>query len=1149
MKLSFHKQNPVVYIGDCLVSGLRASTKILLIMKLTGVLLMSVCLHVAAKGNGQEITLHVKDAPLAKVFREISRQSNYQIFSNERLLKNARRVTLQLNHVELKDALDACFDGQLFDYVMVGKTIVVRRKEAIAGSGKTVPPPIEIKGTITDEKGNALPGATIHIKGNNKSVMADAQGNFSLVGNSNDVLLFSFIGYEDQEVRVDGRGVLKIVMKTSTKKMDEVIVVGYGTQKKSSLTAAISTIKAEEITLIPTSNLSNVLAGRLSGVYVQTNTGTPGIGSGIRIRALSTFSSSNTDPVYVIDGVVRDKVSFDALDPNEVNEISVLKDAASAAIYGSRSSNGVILVTTKTGHAGKPVISYSSTFGVEKTGKVPGYLDLTTSLKLNRYVFGENNISAAEEADVRQWNPDGKAWYDAVYQNPVSQRHALSVSGGSDKVTYYLGGSYYNENGFLPNVSYNKYNLRGNVAVKVTKDLTVSLNLSNSNGTRKRFNFTYDYGSADLNNLWGKLFYNAYSTRPYIDGKPVNPGWLGNMAEMMKNGGYWRNSNQQIDALLSAEYKVPFIPGLSAKVAYSRNVDNEYIKDFAKKQLLYNYAMSANGVVDVTKPLGTVLSGDPGTEYIGNQYTKTNAYQLNTQINYDRYFGLHHITALAVYEQYEYDNNNFQAYRYNFPLYPTDQFFAASGNNKDWSNNASESQDGRLSYIGRVNYDYAGKYLFSASLRRDGSVKFAPDKRWGWFPSVSAGWRISDEGFFKHTTALDFVDMLKFRVSVATTGNDAIGGWKWQDQYNIQSGTYYMGTNGSTNPRLSYGGIPNPDLTWEKSNSVNFGIDLSVLKHISVTAELWRRHTYDILGSHILAIPAEFGTSLPAVNYGVVNAKGFELELGYDNKIGKNFSFKIRGNVGLATNKVVLQDVAAGAVPVDDPNGKTLNYLKGYVATGIYRTKEDLEKLPAGFTIEGVTPVLGMLSFADVSGPAGKPDGKVDTWDRVKLADYQLGQAPISYGLTLNFAYKGFSVDMLFAGLAGFKTTYNDAFSRNVGSYWTYTNYWKDYWTETNVNASGPKPFSWGSQYATYANYNSSYNVYDGSFVRLKYLSVGYQIPSFLLKKAGISSATFFLSGTNLFQWSRFKLYDPELSQFMSYPIMKTYSAGLNINL
>jgi TonB-linked SusC/RagA family outer membrane protein len=1126
-------------------------TKTLLIMKLTAIIILATCLQVSAKGFSQQITLKVKNVSLEVALSEIGKQSGYQFFFNERLLEKAKKISVQLEGATIEQTLDACFKDQPFDYAIVKTTIVITKKEAAAPAKELNGPPVDIIGVILDEKGNPLAGATIRVVGTNKTAVSNDKGEYSITANKGEKLEFSFVSYATEVITVGSQTSIKTILKIDAQGLQETVVVGYGTQRKANLTSAMSTMKAKDIALIPTSNLSNVLAGRLSGTYIQTNTGTPGISSSIRVRANSTFNSdASTEPVYVIDGVVRDKTSFDALDPNEVDEISVLKDAASAAIYGSRSSNGVLLVTTKTGKSGKAQISYSTTFSTQKTGRVPEYLDLTTSLALNRYVFGENNITSAEEADVRSWNADGKAWYNAAYQDPNNQRHALSISGGTDKVTYYLGGSFFNENGFLPNVWYKKYNLRGNVSVKVTRDLTVGLNLSNNYGTRNRFNFTYDYGSADLNNLWGKLFYNGFSTRPYVNGNPVNPGWLGNQIEMMRNGGYWRNNNQQVDALVTAEYKIHYVPGLSVKASFSKNFDNSSTKNFAKKQLLYNYQMTANGVVDTSKLNGTVLSGDPGTEYIGNEYTKTNSYQLNGQINYDKSFGKHHINALAAYEQYEYNYSFFSTYRYNFPLFPTDQFFAASGNSSDWTNSANESQDGRLSYIGRLNYEYADKYLFSASVRRDGSIRFAPDKRWGWFPSVAAGWKISEENFFKNAEGLrKAIDMMKIRLSYAATGNDAIANsWAWQDQYNIQSSSYYIGTNGTTNPRLSYGGIPNPNLTWEKSNSLNLGFDFRFLKNFSFTAEFWKRHTYDILGARVLAIPAEFGANLPSTNYGVVNAKGLEIELGYSNQVGKNFFYSIKGNFGLATNKVILKDVAAGAIPVDDPNGKTLNYVTGFESTGIYRTQADLDKLPSGFTILGQAPVLGMLSFADVNGPSGAPDGKVDNYDRVKLANYSLGQAPVSYGLNLSFEYKGFSVNALFAGLAGFKIFYNDAFSRNVGSYFTYTKFWEDYWTETNTDAKAPKPFSWGDSRATYAN-NSSYNLYDGSFVRMKYLSLGYRIPEKLTQKAGINNVQIFASGTNLFVLSKFKYYDPEVSQFMSYPIMKTFSLGFNINL
>jgi len=1003
-----------------------------------------------------------------------------------------------------------------------------------------------IKGRIVDTKEkNALPGATIQQVNGVRKAIADENGNFGIDVPLNSRLTVSMVGYQTKIVTVTAQE-FTIELDNSASGLDEVVVVGYGTQRKASLTAAVTSIKSDQINLLPASNLSNVLAGRLSGTYIQSGTGTPGIGSKVRVRAQSSWNGA--DATYVIDGVVRDKASFDALDANEVAEVTVLKDAASAAIYGSRSSNGVVLVTTKTGRKGTAVIQYSTVFSTERTGRLPSYMDMGEALDLTNAVNG--GISPEEKEWVLKTNPGGMNYYNAAYSNPNNQRHALSISGGSDRITYYIGGAYFKENGFLPNVWYRKYNLRGNVQVQVTDDLSVGLNLSNSYGTRNRFNFTYDYSSDDLNNLWGKLLYWDVFAPAYIGGKPVNPGWLGNPVEMMKNGGYWRNNNQQIDALLNATYKIRYVEGLSVKASYSKNFNNSFVKDFAKKQLLYNFKTTgANNHIYTDTVLNTQLSGDPGTEYIGNSYKKTNAYQLNLQLNYERRFGQHYVNAVAVYEQFESWYNEFSMYRYNFPLFPTDQFFAASANPSDWTTSGKEVQDGRLSYVGRVNYEFADKYLLSASVRRDGSVKFAPGRRWGWFPSASAGWVLSKEDFFTRGKALRFIDMMKLCFSFGSTGNDVIDGWQWLPQYNIKDETYYLGDPGIAAPRLAYGGIPNPDITWEKSNSYNAGIDLVLLQNITFTAELWKRHTYDILGKRILALPGEFGGNLPAVNYGKVDSKGLEIELGYSGRIGKGFTYNIKGNVGLATTKVILKDAAANTQPANNPNGKPLSYEAGLEAIGLFRSQKDLDNLPAGYTIYGATPELGMMNFSDKSGPDGKPDGKIDDYDKIVLGNYfGSNNAPVSFGMLINLSYKGFTVDMLFAGLTGYKLIYNDPWGRNFGGGGKIPVYHADSWSEVNPNGSTPRLYPWGDNRATYT-YASTFNTYNGSFLRMKYLNVGYAIPAAWTNRIHLQNVRVFASATNLFTLSKFKFYDPEVFQFMSYPVMKAYSLGLNVQL
>ncbi|WP_109700754.1 SusC/RagA family TonB-linked outer membrane protein [Chitinophaga deserti] len=1034
------------------------------------------------------------------------------------------------------------------------------RAGAVEGSYLTelakLAPPYTISGIVKDESGNGIPGVTVTVKGTRSGVATDGQGRFTLSvpEGSSGILVFTHIGFTTQEIKVQQGETVNIILKSGSLIENEVVVVGYGTQKRAKMTSAVSSIGGKDIELIPATNLSNVLAGRMSGTFIRTTTGTPGIGSAVKVRVSSSFSNSAVEPIYVIDGVVRDRVSFNSIDPNEVADITVLKDAASAAIYGSRSSNGAILVTTKKGKSGKASIDFNATYNTLRTGALPEYMPVKDGLKLSQAV---NGGMSDEEIDwVLKNNPKGENYYDAAYSNPSSQRYALSASGGTDKLRAYIGGSYVKEDGFLPQVWYNKFNLRANVEANLVKNLTLGLNVSTNYGNRNRFNFTYDYGSDDLNNLWGKLLYWDVFASPYINGKPNNPGWLGNPVEMMKNGGYWKNSNQQIDALVTAEYKIPAVEGLSLRGTFSKNFNNNFTKTFAKKQDLYNFKKTGpNSLIYTNEEIGMVKSGDPGTEYLGNFYTRNNSYQLNGQISYDRTFGKHTVGAVAVYEQFEQYDNGFNFTRNNFPLMAVDQFLYASSNNADWSTGGGESEAGRMSYIGRLNYDYDGKYIFSASVRRDGSTNFAPDRRWGWFPSVSAGWVLSREDFFSGSRIGQAIDFLKIRGSFAMTGNDVLdkddpnSRWRWMEQYLI-GGSYYMGASGIPSPRLRYGGTPNAGLTWEKSRSVGVGLDATAFRNLRFTFDYWKRNSYDILGSRILAIPSEFGAALPPENYGKVSSNGVEIELGYGNNIGKDFSYNVKGIFTYARNKVIKKDAAANIQHFQDPIGKTTSYGVGYQALGIIRTQADLDKLPADFLINGVRPALGDMLFADLSGPAGKPDNVVNEYDQIVLGNYfGADNAPISYGLNLSVTYKGFTVEALMSGLTGYKVSYNDPWGRNFGGGGKVPKYHEDSWTDKNPNGSTPKIYPWGDPHSAGYTWTSTFNVYNGGFLRMKYLNLNYRLPETLMKKLTLRDARIFLSGTNLFNLTKFKLYDPEVSQFMSYPVMKTYTVGISMGL
>jgi TonB-linked SusC/RagA family outer membrane protein len=1023
---------------------------------------------------------------------------------------------------------------------------------------------ITVKGKVIDKvQKSPLAGVTVkQVGGTGQTTAADANGNFEIAVPINSHLTITMAGY--QSITVPAKTVhLGIEMEVAAKDLEDVVVVGYGTQKKASLTTAVTTVNTREMSNISTSNLSNILAGRASGVFVQTGTGVPGSSSSVRIRSSSSWNSSGA--LYVIDGIVRDQTTFDALDPNQIQDITILKDAASAAIYGSRSSDGVLVVTTKNGKKGKTVVQFNSVFGVyDKPAVGEKYISMDESMDMYNAMHTQPGDAVFNQYD-RDWmhknNPDGNLHYNELYQNPFNQRHSLNISGGSDFVTYFVAGSYFNEKGFLPHMNYQKYNMRSNIQMNVSKSLTLGLNLNFNNGLRKRI-----AGEVDGNDY--NITFLRYIMSPlsfaYIDDKPIATSWVTNPVEAIKNGGYRHVNKQTIDGMISLEYKVPFVKGLTLKGIADLFYANDFTKAYGIQPLLYKFKLDPNSgsrQIYTNEITGTQNATSPSKPYIGNENGKTKSYQLNGIVTYDKRFGENHLNAVGVYEQADGNYSYSSLYKYNFPIMQNDQFPYASRVPGDTRADGYESYlDSRVSYVGRVNYDYGSKYLVSVSLRADGSSKFAKDKRWGYFPAASLGWVLSKENFLNLNKS-SFVDLLKLRVSYGTTGNDNIPAFLFKEFYNASTSAYYLGEPGVLKSILAYNGLAQTNYTWEGAKSYNAGIDFKFLNHWDFTADFWTKSTYDILGQRVLQTPVEFGSSYPIENYGKMDAKGLDIELGYVNgKIGKDFSFNVKANFGLANTNVVLKDKAFGATPAEDPVGKPLNYLVGYHSTGILRTDSDVAGLPDGYKIFGVAPEKGMMNFVDVSGPGGKPDGLIDNYDKVVITNYSntstggygaaggaLGNAPISYGLTLNLFYKNFALNVLMGGLSGYKVNYNDPWNRANINNIPFPAYYADSYSSTNPNGSFPMLYNAkGNQRSDYS-VASELNTLSGTFLRLKNVNMSYSLPSSLLNKARIQSAQVFIGGTNLFSLRKFKIYDPELFSFGSYPIMATVSAGFNV--
>ncbi|MDR1103486.1 MAG: TonB-dependent receptor, partial [Tannerella sp.] len=1028
----------------------------------------------------------------------------------------------------------------------------------------------KLTGTVVDLAGEPVIGANIMEKGTTNGTVTDVDGRFTLNVLPGATLAVSFIGYVSQEVAVGSRTELNISLAEDNQALEEIVVVGYGTQKKVNLTGSVATLKVDELHNVPVSNLSNALGGRLAGVYVSGGMGgRPGNSSAIVIRAKGSWN--NTDPLYVIDGIVRDKFAFDGIDASDVENISILKDAASTAIYGSRSANGVVLVTTKKGREGKPVITYNGSYGLSDPTRIP---TMQNAYEHATFINDGLRVGGANATDANWFTDDELAhykthsydWIKEAWRNPMLTQHAVNVSGGNQHVRYFIGGSNYYETGGFDNMNFNKYTLRGNVEANITKNLIASLNLNLDTRKDHKPYWVNDNDRDSMDDTWSSfLLLTSAFFPPYINGLPVRPATFAqtsHIMEVINRGGEVYNNRKYTnqEASISLQYNVQSVEGLSLKALYNHYNRQQFTKKFNIPQTLHVFKTAGeHGHIVTDEPTGETWTRGGDGNILDERYDDDNSYQFNAFANYDRTFGNHSISAVFIYEQAEGTGDWFKASTKNFINAAIDQFPAGSKNTADFGVDGNGFEYGRQSYAGRIHYGYADKYLVELSARYDGSVRFAPDRRWGFFPSASAAWRISEENFFRENVS--FVDQLKLRGSVGLLGNDFVDvngdgvadSWQWMSAYGFDRGAEYGGAaNG-----LKAGVIANPEITWEKSLTYDGGLDLAFLNNrLTASLNLFYKHTYDVLGSRIKVLPVTFGGNMPAENYGVVDSHGYELELGYIDRIGDDFTWHIGGNLSYSTNKIVEIDEAENIRPYQSKKGLNDDREMGFVYTDIIRTQADLDALPEGYTINGDVPQLGMLNYKDIRGVTGDaPDGKITAEDRDWILEHKL--PPVSYGIYLGAEWKNLALEVLFQGFAGHDVIYEQ---RKVSGGTNEKNYafWNDHWTPENSGAKYPRAessrYMWGDMAA------SSFWVKDGSFLRLKNINLSYSLPKPFLSKVRISQAKVLLTATNLFLLiDHIKDFDPELGinsgiaatgngNITRYPPMKNVSLGLNFS-
>lgn len=1132
-------------------------------MKIAFLFIVIPFLHVSAMGYGQnKFSLKLEQVDAAKVLHNIQQKSDYRFFFLQDDIKKLGKIDIDVTDATVQEILQKVL-GNVLAYKILNRNLVVISPNASALADK-----IEVHGKIQDETGAPLIGVTVKVKGQSIGVVTKTDGSFSLAVDDKAVLEISFMGFQSTEIPVNGKSELgNIVLKASTEGLNEVVVVGYGTQRKVNLTGAIGTVKPGEIGNIPASNLSNLLAGRAAGVTVVGSTGLAGASSSIRMRG------SFSEPLYVINGIIKGKADFDALDANEVESINFLKDAASASVYGSKAGNGVVLVVTKKGLVQKPSFDYKGSYSFSNPTKPVQSFTATEELTfVNNMSVTQGQPKPYGQEIFDYFKDKSYAVNDYIWQKPTVQQHNLSVRGGTETISYYLSLGYHDEKGSYKNLDFDRYNFRSDITARISKRLQVSVNLSGNQRNYHRWYWPYD-GAEDFNvGDFYRATFNWTRLYPfYVDAQgnpstntndlPVVPGAWHPVELMINSGGYRDIKKRTLDGIVRLDLDLAdLVDGLSTSFQAHYNGYDQNMKSFVvhNKAYIFQSGSPTNkfvpGPIDPTKiNLHNLSATYPNIQQDVQFY---NAYQINLNLKYEKTFGKHAVSALAVYEQGK-DNGTYLTGRADQLLTTEiDQIYNASADAARRWFTGNEGASARASVIGRANYAYNDKYIAEFSFRYDGNYKFAPGKRWGFFPSISAAWRISEENFLKANTP--WLSNLKLRSSYGTAGNDEdinalpIGAFQWSQTYAKSTG-FVFGT--ALNDGIAPGVMPNPNITWSTSKMFDIGLEYGFLDNrLTGEIDFFTRKQSDILATRLGSTPSTLGASLPAVNYAARSWKGFEASVGWSDQIGE-LKYSLYGNIGYAKDKWDIIDEAQALRDGTYKNnwrsalGQPRDRVYGLISKGILRSQADVDKLPAGFTQYGRVPKPGYLLFEDTRGAnySEGPDGKIDDNDMTYLSDN--GSPRINYGLGFRLEWKGIGLNAHFQGVGAYDRMIS---TRNGGGVFQvdrpYFELWaSDYWTPENPNAKYPR-VSGEFQVADVGGGASSFWLRNGAYLRLKNLDLTYTLPKKWLSRIGVNSVQLFTNATNLFYISGLKEHDPEQLTLDSYPLMKTFTGGAYIN-
>lgn len=996
---------------------------------------------------------------------------------------------------------------------------------------------IKVSGTVLDaETQEPLIGANVVVVGTTTGVSTNIDGEYTIdVRSQSDTLKFSYTGYRSQIITVEDKRIINIQL-SSGELLDEVVVIGYGSQSKVKLTSAVSTVDSKTLKKLPTPNVSNGLEGLASGLFVRQGSGEPGFsGSSFEVR---NFGNA----LVIVDGSPG---NIDDLDPNEIESISVLKDAAAAAVYGVQGGNGVVLVTTIKGKLSKPELNYNNQFTNTAFTAYPDFLNsVQYATVLNEGLINAGLTPFYTEAQIQLFesgedriNYPNEDWKALMFKDwGFQQRHNLNLSGGSEKVRYFVSGGYLDQgsNYTADVLSYQQYNLRTNINADITDNLKLQANLAG----RRRINEAPGYSAYNIfRELSRALPTNlAY----YPDGTPARPSFSPNhIIEGIRdfNAGYYRQRNNNIDAKLSLEWNIEKIKGLSIK-SYGSLINNfNYNKTWGKSYELY----TLNRLTGEYNEFTASPEGSFSETVLTQGMSYSNHYVLQQYINYDRIFGDHSVSGLLLGEMQRVQGENFFGRRQDFQSDLIDQLFAGSNENKDA--NGGEFRENRLGLVGRFSYDYKTKYFLESSFRYDGSSRFAPENRWGFFPSVSAGWRLSEENFWDGLS--DLIPEFKVRGSVGTAGNDGTAAYQWLSGFTYNG---FFAINQTAIPTIDNTSLANRDLTWETITTYDVGFDMKILSNdITLSFDYFKRYKEGVLAFASGSVPSTLGVGLAAQNFHEYSNEGFELSLNYNTRFNQDWEFGAVANFSYSRETAEFIDEA---IIVDDfmrqnltVTGTYTGLRRGYISDGLFQSFEEIE----GHAIQdnnGNTSIQpGDVRYVDLN-----EDGIIDVRDQKVFGN---GDKPfINLSLNLSASYKNFSVSVLLTGAAGYDLYLGGEAQSPLRNGFNGYTYQLDYWTPANTDARFPRITDGGFNDNNYRY--SDFWMRNGTHLRVRNINFSYTLPQIGKGDGVFKDARIFATGFNLFVFKTFEEeFDPQMQSDTGwyYPQNKSFTFGINLTL